>query len=286
MATRWVGEMRRGIFLILAAFWVGHNAAPAHADATLTPATLPAESVQSAGPFTIDLAAAEHPPALCPPAGDAVVADTPLTMVRQAMQPGERLDILVVGSATVLGPDGNQPQDGFPFRMAEMLKATAPQTDVTITFRGGKGVTVETMRTALMAALAAHPYQLILWQTGTVEAVRGLPPEALYNTIAEEAAGLRDKTDLILIDPQFSRLLRANTNITPYENALERVAAMPGVTLFHRFELMRTWADRGTIDLEHAAPSERKSTNMHLHACLGRALARMVLAGAGLHAAK
>jgi hypothetical protein len=49
---------------------------------------------------------------------------------------------------------------------------------------------------------------------------------------------------------------------------------------------MRTWADRGTIDLEHAAPSERKSTNMHLHACLGRALARMVLAGAGLHAAK
>jgi hypothetical protein len=61
---------------------------------------------------------------------------------------------------------------------------------------------------------------------------------------------------------------------------------MPGVTLFHRFELMRNWADRGTIDLERAAPSERKATNMHLHACLGRALARMVLAGAGLHAAK
>jgi hypothetical protein len=207
-------------------------------------------------------------------------------MVRQALQPSEHLDILVVGSASVLGPDGSQPEDGFPYKMAQMLKSAAPQTDITMTFRGGKGVTVETMRTALIQALAAHPYQLILWQTGTVEAVRGLPPEALFDTISGTAATFHDKTDLILIDPQFSRLLRANTNITPYENALERVAALPGVTLFHRFELMRTWADRGSLDLERAAPSERKMTTMHLHACLGRALARLVLAGAGLHAAK
>jgi hypothetical protein len=209
-----------------------------------------------------------------------------LANVRQALQPGDRLDILGVGSATVLGPDGDEPKAGFPYRMAQMLKLAAPQTEITVTLRGGKGLTVETMAAALNDAVSTHSYQLVLWQTGTVEAVKGLPPEALYNSITKAVELLRQKTDFILIDPQFSRLLRANTNITPYENMLEKVAALPGVTLFHRFELMRLWADRGTLDLERTAPADRKVITTLLHACLGRTLARMVLAGAGMHAAK
>jgi hypothetical protein len=280
--TRWIY-----ILLALASVATVHAADLTELNAPIgAPGSVVPGVVHSAGPFSISLVSAEQSETSCPPAGDSVVADGPFGHVRQALQPGDRLDVLAVGSATVLGPDGNQPESGFPYRMAQALKLSAPQAEVTVTLLGGKGLTVEQMRDALSAALALHKYQLVLWQTGTVEAVRGLPPDGLYNTIAEEAKLLRDETDLILVDSQFSRFLGANSNIAPYQNALERVSAMPGVTLFHRFELMRNWADRGTIDLERAAPSERKATNMHLHACLGRALARMVLAGAGLHAAK
>ena len=51
--------------------------------------------------------------------------------------------------------------------------------------------------------------------------------------------------DLVLIDPQFSRFLRANTDLDPYENVMQQVATMPGVALFRRFDLMRSWADTG-----------------------------------------
>jgi len=272
--------MRRSIFVILATAWLGTAQAAGLTDA---PAS---EGVRTAGPYPITLAGAEQAAVTCPPAGDAVVADGPLANVRKALQPGDTMDVLAVGSATVLGPDGNQPEAGFPYRMAQMLKLAAPQTNITVTLRGGRGLTVETIGAALDEALSKHSYQLILWQTGTVEAVKRLPPDALYSTIVKEAEVLRDKTDLILVDPQFSRFLRANTDMTPYENMLEKAAELPGVTLFHRFELMRIWADRGSLDLERAAPADRKPTNLLLHACLGRTLARMVLAGAGMQAAK
>jgi hypothetical protein len=273
--------MRLSIFVVLATAWLGTAQAAGLADGLAT-----SEVMKTAGPYPITLAKAEQAAVTCPPAGDAVVAEGPLANVRRALQPGDKLDILAVGSATVLGPDGDQPEAGFPYRMAQMLKLAAPQTDVTVTLRGGRGQTAETMGAALDDALSTHSYQLVLWQTGTVEAVKRLPPEALYNTILKKAEVLREKTDLILVDPQFSRFLRANTDITPYENVLEKIATLPGVTLFHRFELMRIWADRGTLDLERAAPADRKPTNLLLHACLGRTLARMVLAGAGMHAAK
>ena len=55
---------------------------------------------------------------------------------------------------------------------------------------------------------------------------------------------------------------------------------MPGVLLFHRFELMRLWANDGQIDLERTPRGERKRMGEALHACLGAHLARMVAAGA------
>jgi hypothetical protein len=86
--------------------------------------------------------------------------------------------------------------------------------------------------------------------------------------------------DLVLIDPQFSRFLRANTDLDPYEGALQQVATMPGVTLFPRFELMRAWANEGRIDLERTAKADRDKALERLHKCLGQALARFVLSAA------
>jgi hypothetical protein len=86
--------------------------------------------------------------------------------------------------------------------------------------------------------------------------------------------------DLVLIDPQFSRFLRANTDLDPYENVMQQVATMPGVALFRRFDLMRSWADTGRIDLEHTQQADRDTALDELNRCLGKALARLVLNGA------
>ena len=71
--------------------------------------------------------------------------------------------------------------------------------------------------------------------------------------------------DLVLIDPQFSRFLQTNSNLEPYEDAFQQVAAMQGVLLFRRFDLMRGWANDGQIDLERTPKADRIRTVEQLH---------------------
>ena len=120
----------------------------------------------------------------------------------------------------------------------------------------------------------------MLWQTGTVEAVRGLRPDGLLELLHTGADLVRSAGgDLVLIDPQFSRFLRANTDVDAYLGVMQQVATMPGVSLFRRFDLMRAWANDGGIDLERAPKAERDKALDQLNGCLGQALARFVLSG-------
>jgi hypothetical protein len=144
-------------------------------------------------------------------------------------------------------------------------------------------MTAEDMLPLIEAALAAQHYQLVVWQTGTVEAVRGQRPDGMVAALQEGIEHARDAgADVVLVDPQFSRFFRAKVDLDPYETALQQVAAMPGVVLFRRFDLMQSWADDGDIDLERARQADRVKMMVLLNTCLGETLARFVLNGAGV----
>jgi hypothetical protein len=225
----------------------------------------------------------------CGAPDEFVTADEQLTQFGKAVAAGGVVNVLAVGSATTVGSVTaaglNSAAEGgaFPSQMIRALHAALPSVRFDLTVRGGRGMTAEDMLPLIDAALKHQQYALVLWQTGTVEAVRGLQPDGLLDILHTGAARIRDAGgDLVLIDPQFSRFLRANTDLDPYENVMQQVATMPGVVLFHRFDLMRTWANDGRLDLEHTAKADRDKALDELNACLGRALAHFVLSGADL----
>ena len=165
--------------------------------------------------------------------------------------------------------------------MVRALHAALPSVDFRLTVRGGRGMTAEDMLPLIEAALKQQHYPLVLWQTGTVEAVRGLQPDGMLDVLHTGAERVRDAGgDLVLIDPQFSRFLRANTDLDPYENVMQQVATMPGVALFHRFDLMRAGPTTGGSTWSDAPKADRDKALDELNACLGKALARFVLSGA------
>lgn len=165
--------------------------------------------------------------------------------------------------------------------MIEALQAMRPSARFHLTVKGARGMTAETMAAILRKALAARHYTLVLWQTGTVEAVRGLRPDFFHSVLQDGVdAAVQANADLVLVDPQFSRFLRANTDMGPYEGVLEQVAGLPGVSLFRRFDLTQGWVDDGQVDLERVSRDQRDRTIGLLNTCLGHALARYVLAGA------
>jgi acyl-CoA thioesterase I len=213
-------------------------------------------------------------------------ADASLAQFDAAVAAGGPVNVLAVGSATTVGSVmaggvHSAAQGGaFPWHLVRTLHTALPSVDFRLTVRGGRGMTAEDMLPLIDGALKQQHYPLVLWQTGTVEAVRGLQPSGMLDILQTGAERVRDAGgDLVLIDPQFSRFLRANTDIDPYESVMQQVATMPGVALFRRFELMRAWANGGQIDLERTQAADRDKALDALNACLGKALARFVLSG-------
>ena len=89
--------------------------------------------------------------------------------------------------------------------------------------------------------------KLLIWETGTVEAVRGTDVDEFRETVQGgvdelHAAGI----EVVLMSAQFSRDADAMINFEPYLGAMREVADVNQVTVFNRYGLMRHWVgERG-----------------------------------------
>ncbi len=191
------------------------------------------------------------------------------------------LDVLAIGSGSVLGVRG-RPEGSFPDHMAQDLRAGLPGTEIHLTVQGERGLTAAAMLATLHKDLAGQHVALVVWQTGTVEAVRKLPLDEFARTLDEGAEAVRAAgADLILVDQQYSRLLQAHVDLPPYRAAMQQAAQRHHAVLFSRFDLIRQWVEAGDLDLESAAKADRPKMAALRNACLGQALARTVLRAAG-----
>ena len=228
----------------------------------------------------------------CDMPSDLITPSAPLARVATALSKGS-LDILALGSGSTVGDTGGSngpalvmqtPEHSFPYQMLEMLRSMRPAVQFNLTVQGGRSMTAEAMLPILRRELAAHRYQLVLWQTGTVEAVHGVRPDSLREMLQDGAdVAEQAQADVVLVDPQYSRFLRANVDTSPYETVLEQMTGTPAVTLFHRYDLTQEWVNSGQLDLERVRRDLRDKTVTLLNDCLGQALARYVLTGAAEH---
>jgi acyl-CoA thioesterase I len=216
----------------------------------------------------------------CPSTAGFTASDEALSAFAAAVKAGGPVDVLAIGSATTVAQDNNAEGVSFPYHMIEALHAALPKVDFQLTVKGGRGMTAQDMLPVLDSALAAHAYPLVIWQTGTVEAVRGLRPDTLHAALATGVGHVRARGgDSVLVDPNYSRALRANTETDPYIQVMRQVADLPGVVLFPRYELTRSWMDKASIDVERVPKAERAAAVDQLHRCVGLALAGFLLNG-------
>lgn len=219
----------------------------------------------------------------CEVAPQFVTAQKSFDSLKAAIAAGGRVQILAVGSGGTTGTEGVPPDTAYPYRMLDALRAAVPQVTFELTVRGGRGMSAQEMLPLVRAQVQQGRTTVVLWQTGTVEAIRGLRPDQMRQAL-RVGLNLINATggDLVLIDSQFTRALRANADVEPYETEMQQLAAQPGAVLFHRYDLTRIWALSGQIDPERAAPGEREAELALLNSCLGKVLARYLLSGAGI----
>lgn len=221
---------------------------------------------------------AQAPACGAPP--ELLEAGAPLPTLVRAAQAGS-LRILVIGGASVLGPGTSGPSAAWPARLEALIAARRPGLSVEVVVRGRRGIATAEAGALLAQEMARAPAHLVLWATGTESAVRGREVDEMAEALNEglevlKAAG----ADAVLIDPQFSRFLRANANVEPYLDALRLVAAAHKVPLLRRWDLMRHWAETEQVDVERAPKPERVAATDRLNDCLAQALAALLRDGA------
>ena len=207
----------------------------------------------------------------------------------QALKRNEPIEIMAIGSGSTVGDQGGAggpafniktPGASFPYKMVAAMRTMRPAVNFNLTVAGGRNMTAEEMLAVIRHELSMRRYHLVLWQTGTVEAVRGMRADALRETLRQGIALTSGaKADMVLIDPLFSRFLRASDDLAPYESVLQQAGTPPAAHLFHRLGITQLWASNGQVDPERAAREQREKTIGLLNTCIGHALALYVLTG-------
>ncbi len=220
---------------------------------------------------------AEHP-AECRVAIHLIERDFALPQVNRAIA-AKQLDILVVGAGSSLLPGPNGIKNAYPARLEHALGEQLPGVTVKVTTDVKSKRTADEMVKSMPPALAAAKPALVVWQTGTVDAMQSVDPDQFRVALDQGINIARTAgADVVLINAQYSPRTDSMIALGTYAENMRWVALQHDVPLFDRFSIMKLWADLGTFDLY--SPAKKLDTAERVHDCLGRLLADLVLESA------
>jgi ABC-type amino acid transport substrate-binding protein len=239
-------------------------------------------TVLAAIAFVNGAAAAESAPApACAVPESLIFAESDLTRVGSAIKDRHRLDISVVGSASsaLSGPDGAR--FAYPAQLEQALKERLPGNEIKVSAHVSSGQTTADMASALPKILSADKPALLIWQAGTVDALRGVEPEEFRTNLDQglDAISAGD-ADVVMMNMQYSPRTESMLGVTPFADVMHWVAEQRGIVLFDRLAIMHYWSDEGVFDLYAATNGYAMARNVH--ECIGRALASQIINAAHL----
>lgn len=216
----------------------------------------------------------EHP-AECRVAEAQVDQNFPLPQTARAIS-AKHLDVLVLGagSSALPGPDGQK--KAYPARFKEALSAALPDVAITLVTDVKPARTAEVMLASLPQDLANSKPELVIWQTGTVDAMQGADTDRFSDAIEKGVLLARSTgADVVLMNGQYSPRTESMINLGTYAEAMRWVAVQHEIPLFDRYAVMKTWADLGIFDFNVA--TKKLDMAERVHDCIGRLLADLVL---------
>jgi lysophospholipase L1-like esterase len=177
---------------------------------------------------------------------DALIRFTAgLERTRARIAGGGEATILAIGSSSTEGIGATDVDHTYPARLAVHLASRIPGAAVRVVNRGIGGEVVATTAARLRTEVAAVRPDLVIWQVGTNDAVRGVGLDTMAALVEDGLAWLEAQgIDAVLMDPQFYPRIADNAGYGQAVTVIADLAARHGVPLVRRFDAMRYWAGR------------------------------------------
>jgi hypothetical protein len=214
--------------------------------------------------FAGQTARAEDAAASCDVPTSLLESESSLPRVAEAVKAGQPLNVLVIGSrSSTIGSDA---ANAYPARMQAALNDKLPQLAATVSVEIQASKTAEEVASGLVKLMEGKRPTLVIWQTGTVDAMRSIDPDDFRTAIDDGVVAMQKaEADVVLINPQYSPRTETMISVPPYLDNMRAVAQQHDIPLF----------EQGDFDLfsAHHGPELAK----RVHDCLGKALATFVV---------
>lgn len=214
----------------------------------------------------------------CIEAAGSMAPDFGLPHTAQAIA-RKKLDIVVVGSASSELNSAAGTNIAYPTWLEESLRKALSGVAVKVTIHARPRETASEMEGKLDRILGESRPALVIWQTGTADAIRGVDPDEFRSSLEDGVDKLHAAdADVVFMNMQYSPRIEAMLAVTAYADTMRIVAVKREAVLFDRFSIMKRWNENGIFDLYGAT----RTTNVaeRVHNCLGRLLADVVVEGA------
>jgi hypothetical protein len=223
---------------------------------------------------------AEEAPAVCDVPDSLLQSESALPKVADIIKNGRPLDILVIGSRS--STIGASEENAYPARLqAALREQLSPPAVVNVSVELQARKSADEVARDLPALLATKKPALVIWQTGTVDAMRSVDPDDFRGAVGDGIAAVQSAgADVVLMNLQYSPRTETMISVPPYLDNMRAVAQEHDVPLFDRFAIMRQWNDNGDFDLFNS--SHGIELAKRVHDCIGRALSRFVIGAAHL----
>jgi acyl-CoA thioesterase I len=197
--------------------------------------------------------------------------------------------IVAIGSSSTEGIAKNAKNMLYPAALEAKLRERWPQADVTVVNKGRGGeVMSDTLKRFEQDVLALKP-SLVVWQLGVNDVLRFDGIEGRREEIKTGLKMLAERSiPVILLDLQYAPLVLRDPDAAPMQDLIDS-AAREGVrgrvTHFRRFAIMKSLSDSQAVPMTAMTDADGLHMTDAMHACVGRLLADMIVAGADVSVA-
>lgn len=159
-----------------------------------------------------------------------------------ALRDHHPLTVVAIGSSSTQGYGASEPSQAYPAQLAALLKLHFPYSSIHVANKGVGGDDIGKMIARFPTDVFAEKPDLVIWQTGTNDAIHHIPIAQFRSLLSLGLGDLRARgLDVILMTPQYAPQFIDVTGYADYLNAMRDAAATADIPVFDRFDPTKTW---------------------------------------------
>lgn len=199
----------------------------------------------------------------------------PLPKLMAAAHSGAPIRIVALGSSSTWGTGATSRAHTYPARLEQELRAAWPTSDVRVFNAGIGGQLARHMLARIDKDVAPRHPQLVLWQTGVNDAIRGVPLDEYRSQLRLGVQRLRAlDADVVLIDQQFYPSFKKISDGPLYMAAMSEVAAELKVPVVQRYRIMQHLISSAQFTAATLLAPDQFHLNDSAYDCIGRLVAQ------------